>query len=275
MNPQKDIRTSIPNSLPLVGKTILITRPKDQATEFAQILQDRGARVLFVPTIQIVPPASWDQCDSALHALDSYDGFIFTSSNAVKYFFQRLDDVGKSTTRPRLTKLTFYAVGTGTKDALVREGMLPTLFSDVANARELADALLQKPLAGRRFLFPKGNLASEELPDILRAAGAELDEVTVYENIAPRNEDAKFIRESFERESIDVVTFFSASSVKHLVSIVPRELLSPRTVAVIGNSTAAAVEDCGLRSAIIAPKPTAADLADAIVQFFSSHQVSL
>jgi uroporphyrinogen-III synthase len=166
----------------------------------------------------------------------------------------------------------FYAVGGKTGEAVAEQGITPTMFPDVNDARSLAEAMLKLPRRGKRFLFPKGNLAGTELPDVLRSHGATVDEVVVYETVAPRDEDTKFLRESLALETIDVVTFFSPSSVRHLLTTVEREIFLSCIIATIGSSTAEAVEECGFKVGIVAPQPTAADLAEAIARYYSTNR---
>ncbi len=272
MNPQRTSAKKTVDALPLQGKTVLITRPKDRAEEFSRLLQDRGATVVFVPTIQIVAPASWEQCDAAIDAVDTYDGLIFTSVNGVRGFFGRLDERKTATVRSELRRKTCYAVGEKTEEALVSEEMHVMRFADATNAQELADALLAAPGRGKKLLFPKGNLASEEMPKTLKSACVTVDEVVVYETIAPREEDAARLRKLLSEDSIDIITFFSASSVKHLAAIVPKELLFSRIIAVIGGSTATAVKQCGFSVSVAAVEPTAVDLANAIVEYCTNHR---
>src|SRR5205823_4114449 len=53
-------------SRPLFGTTVLVTRPREQAGEFADLLAGYGARVLTMPTIAIVPPVDWRPLDRAI-----------------------------------------------------------------------------------------------------------------------------------------------------------------------------------------------------------------
>ena len=257
---------------PLQGRTILITRPRDQGEEFAQLLEKNGASILFVPTIQIVPPSAWDQCDGAIATLDAYDGLIFTSANAVRYFFQRVKEREASSLRPTLAVKPVYVVGEKTGDAVVQEGLASVKFPEVHDAHDLAVALMKLAPRGKRFLFPKGDLAGTELAAVFRSNGATVDEIVVYRTVAPRDEDAKTIRESLSAETIDVATFFSPSSVRNLLGAVERELLTSCVIAVIGSSTAAAVDEYGFKTDIIAPKPTATALAEAITYYFTSNR---
>ncbi len=268
MNPKSQNVNTVETALPLHGKTILVTRPKGQAEEFGRLLEKRGANVVFVPTIDIVSPESWHQVDSAIKTIRGYDAIIFTSANGVREFFRALNDRGTSSARKELDKAEFYVVGAKTRETVIAEGFTPVIPSDVENAQQLADALAHTSISGKRFLFPRGNLAIEGLAETLRSHGAQVDEIVVYETVAPRDEDVRSIRQKFHEQSIDVITFFSPSSVKNILAIVPRELMASRTIAVIGTTTQTAAWESGLPVHIIPSRPIAVDLVDAIVQYF-------
>ena len=72
---------------PMFGHRVLVTREHSGGFES---LEELGAEVIQFPTIEIVPPENWDELDSAIDTIESYDWLIFTSSNAVRYFFSRL-----------------------------------------------------------------------------------------------------------------------------------------------------------------------------------------
>ncbi len=254
----------------LLGKTILVTRPKDQAGEFAELLERNGATVRFLPTIQIVPPSSWHQFDDAIDSLERYDGIIFTSVNAVRGFLQALISRGKDSMQSKLRKKILYVVGEKTREALEMSGYTGTLLPGVANAFQLAEALVKVGVNDRHYLFARGNLGDDGLAETLRGGTARVDEVTVYETVAPRKEDARTIRHHMEAERIDVITFFSPSAVKNLLAIVPREQVTSKVIAVIGSSTEGAAKTLGLTAQIVARKPTAESLAHDIVEFFKN-----
>jgi uroporphyrinogen III methyltransferase/synthase len=268
MNPKEQDGNNIQTGLPLRGKTVLVTRPKDQAEEFAQLLEKQGASIVFVPTIEIVPPTSWHQFDDAIKTVRSYDAIIFTSANGVREFFRALNDRGTASARNDLKGTEFYVVGARTGESLVAEGFSPIIPVGVDNVQQLAEVLVRKPVKGKRFLFPKGNLANEGLAETLRSNDAQVDEIVVYETVAPRDEDAKSIRQKLTEQSIDVIAFFSPSSVKNLLGVIPRELVTSKTIAVIGSTTEAAAKELGLSIQVVASRPTATDLVDAIVRYF-------
>ncbi|HLG29536.1 MAG TPA: uroporphyrinogen-III C-methyltransferase, partial [Candidatus Brocadiales bacterium] len=82
-------------SKPLFGKTIAVTRSRDQASEFTEQLQERGAKVIEFPTIKTVPPDDVEPMDKAIGKIESFDWLIFTSVNGVDAFFKRLFDLGQ------------------------------------------------------------------------------------------------------------------------------------------------------------------------------------
>src|SRR2546430_14592768 len=70
------------NEEPLSGRTVMITRARAQAAEFAAALEAFGARVVACPTIEIVAPESYALLDEAVENLFGYDWLLFTSADA-------------------------------------------------------------------------------------------------------------------------------------------------------------------------------------------------
>jgi uroporphyrinogen III methyltransferase/synthase len=261
------------SSHPLFGKTVLVTRPQEQAQEFSRLLTDRGANVVSFPTIQIVPPQSWEQCDKAINDLERYDVLILTSTNAVKFLFQRIAQRKQSLTPTTLTRKVFYTVGSRTAEALSSQGVTPTRLSEVTNAHTLVEALLKVSLKGKRCLFAKGNLAGSEIAEVLRRDGVQVDEVTVYETAKPSMPDVAAIAKKLRDKSVDIVAFFSPSSVKHFVELIEPKMAASATIAVIGTSTSAAARKAGFDVQIVPLVPTSEALLDAITAYFKEREV--
>ncbi|MBQ7814406.1 MAG: uroporphyrinogen-III C-methyltransferase, partial [Thermoguttaceae bacterium] len=57
----------------LSGKTVLVTRPREQAAELRSLLEERGAAVLVQPSIAILPPETWADVDAALQSVERRD----------------------------------------------------------------------------------------------------------------------------------------------------------------------------------------------------------
>ncbi|HEY9663725.1 MAG TPA: uroporphyrinogen-III C-methyltransferase, partial [Allocoleopsis sp.] len=60
------ISANLSQSLPLTGKTVLVTRAAGQSSAFTALLQQQGATVLEMPTLAITPPSSWEALDQAI-----------------------------------------------------------------------------------------------------------------------------------------------------------------------------------------------------------------
>ncbi|PYI89831.1 MAG: uroporphyrinogen-III C-methyltransferase, partial [Verrucomicrobia bacterium] len=82
---------------PLFGQRIVVTRTREQASQLSQELLERGADVLEIPTIKVVPPDQLEPLEEAIEGLGVYDWLIFTSPNGVAaffdYFFKKFKDI--------------------------------------------------------------------------------------------------------------------------------------------------------------------------------------
>lgn len=77
-------------SRPLFGTRILVTRARSQASELSQRLVAYGGEPVECPTIEFVPPVSWEETDTAISSLDTYQWLVLTSVNGVQHFMRRL-----------------------------------------------------------------------------------------------------------------------------------------------------------------------------------------
>ncbi len=208
-----------PNSLPLAGQTILITRAATQASEFAILLQAQGARVLEMPTLEIVPPSSWQELDLAIAELDSFHWLILTSANAVEYFIQRL--LASEKDLHSLAHLKIAVVGNKTAHTLHVMGIK----ADFIPPEFVADSLMAnfpETLAGLRILFPRVETGGREiLVQEMTAAGAMIVEVAAYQSRCPR-EIAPSILLALQQEQIDIITFTSSKGVQHFWQMLQR-----------------------------------------------------
>src|SRR3989441_12154175 len=94
-------------------------------------------------------------------------------------------------------------------------------------------------LRGKRVLLPGAREARDALPDGLRALGAVVDAIPVYETVREPGDGSKLAAELLAG-NIAAVTFTSSSTVRHFVEIVGREAATCGrfATAVIGPVTA-------------------------------------
>jgi uroporphyrinogen III methyltransferase / synthase len=263
---------------PLGGRTVMITRARAQAAEFAAALEEAGARVVACPTIEIVAPESYAELDEAIENLFGYDWLVFTSANAVEHFLRRLEVLDKEASE--LDSLRVCAVGDATSERLVAA----RVHVDVVPRKFQAEgvfAALEDYLGGRgqfanlNFLLPRAAVARDFLPRALEAAGARVDCVTAYRTVRPETNDRARVEALLVGGGVDCITFTSSSTVHNFAQLFDtrdlRGLLAGVRVACIGEVTARTVADYGLRADIIPPESTAAALARAVADFYSSR----
>ena len=260
-------------STPLHNRTILITRRREQSGELQAALEAYGARVVFLPTIQVIPPESWEACDAALERLRSYDLLVFASVNAVTFFLHRC--VARGVSPATLADLELAAVGQKTGAELERLKLRPQHVPEEYSTASLMEYFRKLGLRGRRILVPRGNLGKQELVEGMRSLGAEVDAVTVYRTVTPDLPDAEGVVRRIFHGEIDVVTFASPSAVNNFSAALPAgvliEILARTRTAVIGPTTAAAVRSLGLEPDIVAAESSARGLAGAIADYYATH----
>jgi uroporphyrinogen III methyltransferase/synthase len=257
-------------SRPLIGRRIVVTRPRQQSGEFARQLEAHGAEVIVVPTIAIVPAPDAARFDVAVAAAADYDWIVFTSANGVRAFFERFA-VQRRDVRV-LANARLAAIGPETAAELERRMLHPAVVPAEYRAEGLLDAL-GDDVRGRRILLPRAAGAREILPETLAARGAQVDEVIAYEAVVPPDADVDGLRAAIAAGTIDAITFTSSSTVRNFVTLLGddglRSLAASRTaIACIGPITAATAREHGLAVHVCPTAYTTPALAAALVEHF-------
>lgn len=251
---------------PLLGRRILVTRAREQASDLIQQLTDHGAECIQYPTIRVAPPADWTPVDRAIEALGRYDWIVFTSVNGVDFFFRRLFEKGRDVRA--LGHIKTAAIGPATADRLKGWGLGCDIIPQSYRAESVVEAFAALPVKASLILLPRAKEARSVLPVELTRMGATVDEVTVYETRQADDNTADLV-DRLAAGNIDMVTFTSSSTVKNFHRLLPpgqvAELMQNVTVASIGPITTQTARDLGLTVAIEAESYTIAGLVRAIL----------
>ena len=257
------------NRKTLAGKTILITRAREQSGEFATFLKKLGAEVIEFPTIEIVPPLSWKELDQAISRLRTYDWVIFTSANGVIFFWERFKEKWKSNRFPPSLKVC--AIGPATASQLKERGASVHHIPKEFIAESIVEGFEKMAIKGKRILLARAKKARDILPKGLRKLGAEVDVVEVYRTVKPKG-GSKKLRELLRNGRIDVIAFTSSSTVNHFAELLKEEdlkkLLKGIAIACIGPVTAKTAKERGLKVQIQPKQYTISALTQAIAQYF-------
>ncbi|MBC6471619.1 MAG: uroporphyrinogen-III C-methyltransferase [Hormoscilla sp. GM102CHS1] len=202
---------------PLTGKTILVTRSAGQSSQFRQLLQQEGARVIEMPALEIGPPSSWEELDNAILHLSDFSWLILTSANGVDYFFERLQVQGKDSRA--LAGVKIAVVGKKTAASLQQRGLQP----DFIPPEFVADALVAhfpEKLKGTKVLFPRVESGGRQvLVQELTAKGAEVVEVPAYESRCPEKISPSAL-DALQRQAVDAIAFASSKTVKNFCKLI-------------------------------------------------------
>lgn len=229
----------------LAGRTILVTRPAEQAAPLVRELERRGARVLVAPTIRLAPARS-AALTAALRELAAgrFDWITLTSAVTVGVLRDRIS--------ARDVRAKVAVIGEGTAAAFRRwvrrdPDLQPATFTTAALARAF-------PRGSGRVLCARADIAPEGLEDALARKGWDPVRVDAYRTILARTLPRE-ARDALRRGEVDAVTFTSASTVRGFVNALGAAKGTPKVVC-IGPVTAAASRNAGLRPAAVASPHT-------------------
>lgn len=253
---------------PLFGRSVMVTRGADQAGEFSGKLERLGARVYTCPTIEIDEAPSYTELDEALAGLNSFEWIVFTSYNAVKYFFSRLHQLGLDTRA--LGRSRVCAVGPKTAAALEPYGIKPDLVPADYKAEGVVAEFAKLDIAGQWVLFPKGDRAREVIPEELAKMGAQVMAPVAYLNRTPDRIPEESLA-ALEEGRVACVTFTSSSTVQNLARILGENrflhLMQGVKVASIGPVTSKTCRELGLEVHMEPAEYTLDALAAELVKF--------
>jgi uroporphyrinogen III methyltransferase / synthase len=249
-------------SRPLSGLTVLTTRATRVDDPLGRLLDELGAKVVLQPAIEIGPPADWAPLDRAIEQLPSYQWLVFSSATGVESFFHRLLSGGRDVRA--LAAVRLAAIGPGSADALARYHLKADLVPPEFRAESLAEALA--PLvAGQRCLLVRASRGREVLPDMLRAAGATVDQAVAYSSVDVPTADEE-ISSLLDGGRIDWITVSSSAIARSLVQMFGASL-SKTKLASLSPVTSATLLELGHRPTVEASSHTFAGLVDAILDW--------
>ena len=233
---------------PLFGRTVAVTRARAQASALAARLRALGATVVEAPAIRIEPLAA-DAPD-----LSRYDLVVVTSPNGAERLLELLRDARE------LAGITVAAIGPGTARALRERGVEPDVVPERAVAEGLVEALQDVPVT--RALIARAAEGRDVLPDALRARGAAVDVLALYETVAEPLDDATRTAAA----AAGHLLFTSASSVRFYVAAAgDGALTGPRLVS-IGPATSAELRAHGAEPDVEADPHTPDGLVEALLR---------
>ncbi|MFB5625045.1 MAG: uroporphyrinogen-III synthase [Nitrosopumilus sp.] len=210
----------------LDGKTIAITRSKDDAAEFISLAEQNKATPVPLPTIELVSKGE-KIVDEFLESVEQYnpDYSVFMSSKAVKLLFDTAKNAGKlEKLQLAVANTMVMSVGPKTTIALESEGIKvnyqPTTFSSVGVGEEFTKI----NAVGKKVIVPRSGASTPFLKELLNKIGIDVLEIHLYDVCAFRDTTQwNAFRELFSQNKVDGIVFTSASSVRGFFEIMSKD----------------------------------------------------
>jgi uroporphyrinogen-III synthase len=210
----------------LDGKTIAITRSKDDASEFISLAEENKATPVALPTIELVSKGE-KIVDEFLESITRYnpDYSVFMSSKAVKLLFDTAKNAGKlEKLQLAVANTIVMSVGPKTTIALESEGIKvnhqPTTYSSVGVGEEFTKI----NAVGKKVIVPRSGASTPFLKELLNKIGIDVLEIHLYDVCAFRDTTQwNGFRELFSQNKVDGIVFTSASSVRGFFEIMSKD----------------------------------------------------
>jgi len=208
------------------GKTIAITRSKDDSQEFIDLITKERGNVLPLPTIELVSKGEKivDEFLSALADGDP-DYSVFMSSKAASLLFETAKKTGKfEELQLSIANTIVLAVGPKTKDALEKENVkvayMPQRYSSVG----IGEIFTKLNAVGKKVIVPRSGASTSFLKDLLEKIGLHVTELYLYDVCTFRDTSQwNEFRDLFSQDKIDGIIFTSASSVRAFFEIMTKD----------------------------------------------------
>ncbi len=196
----------------LAGRTVLVTRPRQQAAILAQAIRKAGGSAFEFPALEIEAVAV-AALDTALEHLAVADSVIFISPNAAQFGMAAIRAGGHL---PPTTRI--FAVGPGTARALQELGVSEVITPPGQDSEALLALPQLNEVAGRQVVIVRGVGGRALLADSLRARGADVHFMECYRRRRPQADAAPLLAR-WQAGGIDAVTVTSAETLHNLAAL--------------------------------------------------------
>lgn len=248
----------------LKGKRIVVTRASSQAGKLKSMLEHKGADVLEIPTIKILPPAVGDEQQDFVESVSqvhTYDWLVFTSVNGVEQFFESFFKAYKDARSLGGCRIAAVGPSTAAKINSYRYAvdLMPSVYVAEELVKEFAD---KESVENLTVLWVRGAEARDVLVKGLSALGAIVDECIAYRT-EPVTDDVNGDKKRLADEGADYVLFANAAGARNFFSGGNKLPVSCK-IASIGKITSQALSELGQTVDIEAAESTMESLVEAI-----------
>ena len=237
---------------PLDGIEIGVTGTQDFTSKLTHELESLGGNV-YPMAFSRIQPINSHELDHAIMNIKDYNWLAFTSTNGVNLFFNRLKFLGVDIRS--LFHMKFAVIGLGTGAALGNYGIHADLMPQIYTSQALGKALLSTISQKDKILIPRAAQGSVQLTSGF--SPNQFTDVKIY--------DITVETQCTLPKNLDYITFASASGVHNFFDVLKLELDSKTIPIAIGDVTAQALQQHGIKNYIVADTYTAHGIAQKII----------
>ncbi len=262
--------------LPLYGRRILYTTPRNYAGKLGQLLIEHGALPVWMPTIVVEPLHDYRELDQAIKSISDYDWIAFTSRNGIEAFLNRCAAVGAGLEVLRGCKTA--AIGSDAR-ALEKKGIAVDLIPFDSSPLGIVDELVKRGAAKGSVLLPVPEVVGMKEPrvvpdfiDGLLQIGMRPVRVPAYRTARETQKyttELQMIRDG----TIDSIAFTSRGEIESLLLVpgVQQDMLNEKTIiACFGPVTAEGARQRGLDVKIVSKNYAAFEgFIEAMEQYYT------
>lgn len=264
--------------MPSARYSILSTKPLSR--EQVQQAATYGIVVSEQAFIEVRPVLTAASEKRSLEIFANGGVVVFTSPNAVKIVAEMMTKPSNHTGGPGSSDgpeeqndvanleladdvwnqrpLAIYCIQGATREAVEKHFSTARIAGTAAHSKALAELVLQDN-AIKSVAFFCGNIRRDELPDMLRSRGVEVEEIIVYETLETPVKLA---------ETYDGILFYSPSSVRSFFS--GNTLPAHTTCFAIGHTTGAALQGVTKNKVVTSPEPAVDALLQTVILYFDN-----
>ena len=259
---------------PLANRTALVAF--EGAPDLRHALELCGLEIISLPELDVAPAQDSQLLDEAIENLYGYDWLVFINTHAVKFFLQRLSQLGRETSEIDLLRVC--AIGEPAARALELSQVHVDVISDRGDPGCVIDALatyLGGPteLGSLNFLVPQSNIGQDYLKEHFAEVGARADVFATYQTVAAGDSILTRLRALVLGGGVDCVVFGNEAEVQALASLFDtnylRPLLKNLSIACLDEATEIAAARFGLQTSIRPKQSSFTALAQAISDHFA------
>lgn len=208
------------STLPLYGKTVLYTTPRNYAGRLGQLLIERGARPVWMPTISIEPVPDHSEFDQVIRERDQYDWIAFTSRNGIDAYLNRVEALGL--TPAEVAGLKTAAIGNDAR-LLEQVGLTPTLVPPAPSPIGIVNELRRRGETKGIVIVPAPDVIGMEepavVPDFIRdleSIGLTTKRVPAYVT-ARETQNLEVGTRMLLAGEVDIIAFTSRGEIESLL----------------------------------------------------------